>query len=231
MEENKVEISSSKKKSWEKSEKIKFGINMVLCIAMLVGAFLIANFHGFNFGQKQEDAVDFSGVSKICELSTLRCYYHNVAELRKDPDGLFQYGLFKYGYKKLWIEYAGIVEAGIDANQVQVSQPDENNVVYVYVPDAKITNVSADIDSIGEPISDTGKFTKITAEDQNQVFTQAQEEMKKEANNDTSILNRAQNNAKKLIEQYIVNVGDQIGESYTVKWLDEPENMKGEMEE
>ena len=41
--------------------------------------------------------------------------------------------------------------------------------------------------------------------------------MKEAAENDSSILNRAKNNAKKLIEQYITKLG-----KYTVKWLDEP---------
>ena len=157
----------------------------------------------------------------------MRCYYHNVAELKKDPDGLFQYGWFRYGFKKLWMEYSGIVEVGVDVDQVQVSEPDSQNVVYVYVPNAKITNVSADSESMSEPISDTGVFTKITAEDQNQAFVQAQKDMETLADNDTSILNRAKNNAKKLIEQYIVNVGNQIGEHYTVKWLDEPKKTTG----
>lgn len=86
---------------------------------------MIANFQGFTKSQKENEIVDFSGVNKICELSTLRCYYHNVAELRKEPDGIFKYGLFNYGFKKLWIEYTGIVEVGIDVDQVQVYEPDE----------------------------------------------------------------------------------------------------------
>ena len=205
----------------EKKEKKRLVINIVVLVGMLTIGILIVNFHGFNFSRSTENTIDFSGVSKICELSTLKCYYHNVAELKKDPDGLFQYGWFKYGFKKLWIEYTGVIEVGIDVNQVQVNEPDENNIVYVYVPDARITKVSADSDSMSEPISDTGVFTEITIEDQNQAFSQEQSKMEASANNDTTILNRAKNNAKKLIEQYIVNVGKEVGENYTVKWLDE----------
>lgn len=171
--------------------------------------------------QESEEEIGFSdvtsGVTKICELSTLRCYYHNVAEFKKEPDGLFKYMWFKYGFKKMWIEYTGIIEAGIDVDQVQVYEPDEDNIVEIYIPDARIINVSADSDSMSEPVSDTGAFTKITAEDQNQAFVQAQNDMKEAAENDSSILNRAKNNAKKLIEQYITKLG-----KYTVKWLDEP---------
>ncbi len=208
--------------SFGKKEKKKLVINFLIFIVMVIAGVSIARFHGFS--KEQEDKVDFSGITKICELSTLRCYYHDTAELRKDPDALFKFGWFKYGYKKLFMEYTGIIEVGIDVDQVEVNQPDKNNVVYVYVPDARITSVDADEDSMSDPISDTGVFTKITSEDQNEAFQQAQSEMKEKASADTTILNRAKNNAKKLIEEYIINVGKLIGEEYTVEWLDKPKN-------
>ena len=209
-------------------EKKQLRKNFIYLFLMIVLGIGIARFNGFSVKQDKEDALDFSGVNKICELSTLRCYYHNVAELKKDPDGMFQYGWFKYGFKKLWMEYVGIIEVGIDVNQVKIEEPNENNEVYVYVPDARIIKVSADSNSMKEPISDTGIFTKITTEDQNQAFTQAQGDMKDEASNDTTILNRAKNNAKKLIEEYIVNMGKQVGKDLKVKWLDEPKSAKGD---
>ena len=228
VEEKKIEMNIEEKhRFWEK-EKKQLWISIVVSVVMLVLAFLIATFNGFSVKQESEDTLEFSGVNKICELSTLRCYYHNVAELKKDPDGLFQYGWFKYGFKKLWMEYVGIIEVGIDVNQVKIEEPNENNEVYVYVPDARIMKVSADSSSMKELISDTGIFTKITTEDQNQAFTQAQGDMKDEASSDMTILNRAKNNAKKLLEEYIVNMGKQVGKNLKVKWLDEPKTVKGD---
>ena len=229
LEENRIEMNVEEKKRFGKKEKKILVFNVaVLAVTIIIGI-IIANFRGFNFNRDSKDAVDFSGVSKICELSTLKCYYHNVAELKEDPDGLFRHGWFKYGFKKMWMEYTGVIEVGIDAEQLQVNEPDENNIVCVYIPDAKITKVSADSDSMSEPISDTGIFTKITTEDQNKAFSQAQQEMKKSANDDETILNQAKNNAKKLIEQYIVNRGKEIGENYEVKWIDEQKN-KGDID-
>lgn len=228
VEEKKIEMDVEEKRSLEKKKKKQKLISWGALLVMLILVALIVKPNGFNAKQEKEDTLDFSGVNKICELSTLRCYYHNVAELKKDPDGVFQYGWFKYGFKKLWMEYAGIIEVGIDVNQVLIEEPNENNEVYVYVPDARIMKVSADTTSMKEPISDTGIFTKITAEDQNQAFTQAQGDMKDEASNDTTILNRAKNNAKKLLEEYIVNMGKQVGKDLKVKWLDEPKGVKGD---
>lgn len=206
------------------NDKKRLAINIIGLVIMIIIAVFVINFHGFDKNKKTEDKVDFSGISKICELSTLRCYYHNVAELEKEPDGIYKYIWLKHGYKKLFMEYTGTIEVGIDVNQVEVNDPDENNIVSIYVPDAEIMNVSADSNTMGDVISDTGIFTQITFEDQEVAFIQAQKEMEEAANLDMQILNKAKSNAKKLIEQYIINVGEKIGESYEVQWLDEPKN-------
>ena len=203
-----------------KIEKRKMIRNIGIFVILILLAILIVIFPEF----KKEDisTVEFSSVDKICELSTLRCYYHDVAEYEKQPDGLFQYGLFKYGYKKFWIEYDGIVELGIDVDKVQVNQPDENNIVYVYVPDARIIDVNADKDTMSDPIVETGKFTSITTEEKTKAFSDAQKTMRENAEANNALLKQAKVNAMKLLEQYIVNVGQQMDQIYTVKWLDEP---------
>lgn len=91
----------NEKKTLKKKEKKQLLTNIVFLAIIIIICFLVANFQGFSSNETSDDNVDFSGINKICELSTLRCYYHNVAELKKNPDGLFQYGWFKYGYKKL----------------------------------------------------------------------------------------------------------------------------------
>ena len=206
--------------TFDKIEKRKMIRNIGIFVILILVAILIVIFPEF----KKEDisTVEFSAVDKICELSTLRCYYHDVAEYEKQPDGLFQYGLFKYGYKKFWIEYDGIVELGIDVDKVQVNQPDENNIVYVYVPDARIIDVNADKDTMSDQIVETGKFTSITTEEKTKAFSDAQKTMRENAEANNALLNQAKVNAMKVLEQYIVNVGQQMDQIYTVKWLDEP---------
>jgi hypothetical protein len=43
---------------------------------------------------------DFSGVRAVCELSTLKCYYHNVAKGGSGASGIFG-DLLGTGYKKV----------------------------------------------------------------------------------------------------------------------------------
>ena len=128
---------------------------------------------------------------------------------------------FKYGYKKMWIEYDGIVTVGIDFEKVQIEKPDVNSTVRIYVPDAQVFDVDADEDSMSDPFTKTGKFTKITVEEKADAFSAAQATMRTNAESDNNILTQAKNNAKELIKQYVINVGKQIGKEYKVEWIDE----------
>ena len=139
-----------------KSKKIskntkKFVLNIVATVVILICAFAISHKPDTN----EEDILekpDFSEVTKIGELATLKCFYHNVAEYEKQPDGLFQYGLFQVGYKKFWFEYTGTVEMGIDISKVKVGQPDEAGIVRVYLPEVEKFRVNQDSTSLQESV-------------------------------------------------------------------------------
>ena len=159
-------------------------------------------------GEKKKEA-DFSGIASVCELATLKCYYHNVAKAETEASGLFKW--LGTGYKKIWTEYSGIVELGIDVNRVSVSKPDSRGVVKISIPDAEILNVDLDEASMGEPLTDTGFFTKITKEN-----------MEETARSNSALLAQAKERAKNVIEGYVKNVGEQLGEKYTVEWTEAP---------
>ena len=44
--------------------------------------------------------------------------------------------------------------------------------------------------------------------------------MRQEAENDQALLRRAQENAKQLLKQYIVNTGKEMGLNLSVKWVE-----------
>ena len=177
---------------------------------------------------KEIQTADFSGVTSVCELATLKCYYHNVAKAETEASGIFAKCL-KTGYKKIWTEYSGIIEYGIDISQVTVSEPDKNGVVTVTMPDAQVLNVDVDEDSLGTPLTDTGFLTSVTTEEKTTTLAGAQEAMEQQAKENTEMLSQAKARAKTLIEEYIKNVGESIGEEYTVEWKDaEPGMTKSE---
>ena len=173
---------------------------------------------------KETQTADFSGVTSVCELATLKCYYHNVAKAETEASGIFAKWL-KTGYKKIWTEYSGIIEYGIDISQVTVSEPDKNGVVTVTMPDAQVLNVDVDEDSLGTPLTDTGFLTSVTTEEKTTTLAGAQEAMEQQAKENTEMLSQAKARAKTLIEGYIKNVGESIGEEYTVEWKDAEPGM------
>lgn len=173
---------------------------------------------------KETQTADFSGVTSVCELATLKCYYHNVAKAETEASGIFAKWL-KTGYKKIWTEYSGIIEYGIDISQVTVSEPDKNGVVTVTMPDAQVLNVDVDEDSLGTPLTDTGFLTSVTTEEKTTTLAGAQEAMAQQAKENTEMLSQAKARAKTLIEEYIKNVGESIGEEYTVEWKDAEPGM------
>lgn len=173
---------------------------------------------------KETQTADFSGVTSVCELATLKCYYHNVAKAETEASGIFAKWL-KTGYKKIWTEYSGIIEYGIDISQFTVSEPDKNGVVTVTMPDAQVLNVDVDEDSLGTPLTDTGFLTSVTTEEKTTTLAGAQEAMEQQAKENTEMLSQAKARAKTLIEEYIKNVGESIGEEYTVEWKDAEPGM------
>lgn len=166
----------------------------------------------------QKQKPDFSSIKSVCELSTLKCYYHNVATYEKNAHGLLK--VFGSGYKKIWIEYSGIVNLGIDINKVDISEPDTNNVITIKIPDAEVQSTSLDKSTLSEPLTDKGVFTKITTEEKTEALSSAQQNMKETAQKDTSLLAQAKEHAKLILQGYINNLGEEFNEKYTIKWVD-----------
>lgn len=214
MEEINKEEKEGETKNNTRKTRIIIGVITILVLAF-IAYFLVPIVWPSKIVQ-----AEFSKVEKICELATLECYYHDVAEFEKEADGLFKYGLFKYGSKRMWMEYDGIVKIGIDVAKVSVEQPDENGVVKIFVPEAKILEINAKKDSMSDPIYENGVFTTVSIEEKAEAFSAAQKAMRENAESDESLLKQAHSNAKELIKQYVLNVGEQIGQKYTVEWIE-----------
>lgn len=192
---------------------------MKRCPSYIVLAALVAvcAFATAGCSEKPKPQPDFSNAQAIAELSTLDVYSHNVTKLSK-PGSWF----FNHGYKKTWYEYSGVITLGIDASKVKIGQPNEHNVVTVQIPQAQILG-EADVDdsSFTDPITERGFLTDdFSAEEKAQAFSESQNDMLNKIASDDQLLSRARARAKTILEEYVKNVGESLGETYVVTFVD-----------
>ena len=93
-------------------------------------------------------------------------------------------------------------------------------MVTITIPEAEVLNVDVDESSMSKPLTDTGFLTSITKEEETETLSGAQADMEAMAKENTELLAKAKTRAKTLIEEYVKNVGEGIGENYTVEWKD-----------
>lgn len=185
-------------------------------ISLLAIMFIFASMAGCSPSTESPDEKpEFSNAGYICELSTLEVYYHNVARAEHEA-----VGPFNHGYKRMWFEYSGVVEIGIDFSKVSISGPNASNVVTVTLPQAEILDVDVAEDSITEPAIETGFLTDFTTEEKTDALSSAQESMRQSADQDETLKHQARERARTMLESYITNVGYLVGETYSVVWVD-----------
>ena len=162
---------------------------------------------------------EISQIRNICNLATLECYFHNVAKSEKTAGtGITHLGEVN---RSFWIEYTGTVKLGIDLNKIDMNVTE--NKVEITLPQAEVLGTNIDTPTLNENsyiISQDSFFNKnkITAEEQITAIDEAQKKMEKTVSENTALLTSAQNRAKALIENYITQLGEAAGQTYTIVW-------------
>lgn len=156
-----------------------------------------------------------SQMKSICELATMKCYYHNVAKYSEEDASGF---LFWTKDREFWVEYAGTVTIGIDASKVKMEVLD--NTVTITIPPAKVLSCKVDETTLNEDSYIIAKNSaKVEAEHQTEALKEAQAKMQESANMDTALLASAQQRAQKLLEDYVNNIGNCVGKQYKITWI------------
>ncbi|MBQ6554169.1 MAG: DUF4230 domain-containing protein [Firmicutes bacterium] len=169
-------------------------------------------------------------IKNICRLSTLKCYYHNIAKSVKSPGT----GAMHFGEKErvFWIEYTGIAEISYDAERIKMSQDGRNITVTLPRPDINCT-VNPDSwtpESHVESEDNLANPNPITMQDCTQAINEAQAEMQAKTEQNTALINAAEQQAKELITNYIKQVGGVTGNEYTITWVNEDDIQTSEPE-
>lgn len=184
----------------------------------LIGMILIMSINLTACGKEEE--VKFS-IEKIGELTTLECYYHLVAEY--EDDALPVLGLVSdIGYKKVWIECDGVAEYGIDVDDIKKEQ--KSHKIKVTIPKAKVHGIRIIVDSISDPIYDSGLFTSnASTENESEAMASAEKRLNDLANKNEDMMKQAQENAQETIERLFDQFKDEHGEEYEMEFVMEKE--------
>ena len=193
----------------EEDDMKKIVASILICIMLFVFS---------SCGEKSaaNAELDFSEIKSICNIATLECYYHNVAEGIKTK-GTGALHLLEQD-QKCWIEYTGTVLLGVDGEKVQV-KVDGNNIT-ITIPQAKVIRLG--YDESENFIVYTSKqlipLNKITEDEKTDWLKEGQAEMLEVAQNNNVLLNSAQKRAKEIITDYIEQVGAVTNRTYNIIW-------------
>lgn len=161
-------------------------------------------------------------IRTICQLATMECYYNNVAKSVKTSGN----GILHWGEKDrtFWIEYSGRAVLGVDMTKVEMKI--RGKKVTITMPKAELLRISAEEKTFNEDsfVSSEDSFfnkNKITAMDQQKALADAQATMKEKVEADSTLFLRAQEKAKKLIQNYVNKIGELEGVEYQIIWKEQ----------
>lgn len=196
-----------------KVNKTKLIIGCSVAVVLLVSlAVFSCKGASLNHPSVSQIAPDVEEIRSICSLATTELDYNNVAKSKKT------YRFFKTREKKLWIEHKGVVKVGIDVNKLEIF-PEEDSW-HITIPKAEILSVSCDPESFNQEsfTKSNSSLKKFSAYEQNKAMAEAINNMKIDAESNNEILHDAQIKAKKIIENYFVQLNKKTNNEVHIIW-------------
>ena len=143
-------------------------------------------------------------VIEINDLSTLDYTYNSITDVMEEEGDKVKYH----------VAYEGVVTAGIDISQVEVSVDEEKKLITVELPEAMIQTVSVDMGSM-EFIFENKKYETETVSQE--AYTASVADLEKKARAETTLLSMAKANAIDAMTALITPWVEQVKEEYTVE--------------
>lgn len=186
-----------------------------ICLIMLIALAFSCTACSSKKEQIPEIVPKVTQMKAICELAVMDCYYHDVAKVfEEDASGALWWSKDKH----FWVEYSGIVRLGIDVSKVTVTVSGTD--VTITLPEASVLGCKVDSSTFNEDSFITAADSaEAEASDTVKALEEAQKKMEETAAADKALLSSAQQRAQVLLEEYVRNIGEATGKTYTVKWI------------
>ena len=218
MEENQIQ----KQKNKLFSGKINQNLFLVCLVIILICITIIAGMLIQTRKNKVESRTVAFGLRDIGELITQAGYFTTV-QATTDARTLFGFDI-PFTKSKYIYSYDGIVKAGLDFSQIEVSVNDQDKIVIVKLPEVKVLDITIDNDSLKIYDESQSIFTPLHIEDLNNAQIELKEKAKETALQN-NLLEQATQNAKTIISGFLSGTLDL--KDYTIKF-EEQEKQEGE---
>lgn len=198
--------------------KRKNGFLQGLIAALIVTA--IAGIFGFlikdKFAVEENDEITSdiveSSLKEVKKLTTLKYHYKNVASFESSQQ--FQGIKLPFTTKSFLYTYEGDINAGVDLDQANASVDENNKIITIKLPDAKILSHDIDEDSIMIFDEKNSVFNPMELEDYTNFRKEEEAKVEKEAVK-KGLLKQASQQTDKAIKE-ILNINPIIAEEYTI---------------
>ena len=165
---------------------------------------------------KKLDLIDeqFGRMTRIFELETLECRYHNVARSKKYKN----WGLIQKN-KTFWVEYDSVANISFDISKMERYIDKKDKIIYVKLPEPKIECrvVDGSIQKTKESKNGMVKLV-IDTSDIQEAIDNSEKEMKKEIEKNTSLYGSAAAKAEIIIRNFVEEINNINGSNYTVNF-------------
>ncbi len=192
-------------------------ILILAALVLILGGWLVIT-HGSR-AVYDSKTLDF-GLKDIGELSTQAGYYTNVNTIT-NPNRTIIGVQIPFTSSKALYTYQGIIKAGLDFGDIQVSKDPEKKVITLTMPEVRILSNEIDLDSLKIYDESNSIFNKIRIENMNQSLITMKQNAEQQALAN-GILQAAKENAVVLVRSLLDGFEENKGYTYTFVWP-EPE--------
>lgn len=141
---------------------------------------------------------------EVSDLSTIDYTYNSIVKVYTEDD--------KHELKYS-ICYNGTITAGIDFNEIGVKVDEENKLITITIPNAKIQNTTVDLGSL-DYIFEKEKYNTETVA--SEAYSYAENDLKSKASSNEDILVLAKENAASATEALLKPWINELAKEYTV---------------
>jgi hypothetical protein len=183
-------------------------------IGLLAGSLLFLSACGSD-APAEKETITKEKMQAVCQLAAVECFYHNTTKLKKEDTVLWWDTC-----TELWVESSGIVKMGVDLDDVDLTVNKKKVTVTlpeVKVLECKVDEASLDGDSYHAKTTGLGA-KKPDAAMETEAFSEAVKHITNMAEEDEATKKIVERRVKKLLSQYIENMGKIQKIQYDIEW-------------